>query len=69
MLKNCSSNFSFPDQRMEDFVYEKLDRKKKERLTHYETLGNAMVDAGNDFGPGTSYGRLLLVFCFVFADI
>lgn len=42
---------------MEDFLYEKLDRKKKERITQYEVLGNAMVDAGNDFGPGTSYGE------------
>nr|KAG5710513.1 hypothetical protein BaRGS_013159 [Batillaria attramentaria] len=44
-----------PNQRMEDFLYEKLDKRKKDRMTQYEVLGNHMVDAGNDFGPGTSY--------------
>ena len=41
---------------MEDIVYEKLEKRKKDRMTNYETLGNHMVDAGHEFGPGTSYG-------------
>ncbi|RUS91739.1 hypothetical protein EGW08_000565 [Elysia chlorotica] len=49
-----------PNQRMEDLLYEKLDRKKKDRITQYEIIGNAMVDAGNEFGPGTSYGNALV---------
>ncbi|KAK7502534.1 hypothetical protein BaRGS_00006109 [Batillaria attramentaria] len=49
-----------PNQRMEDFLYEKLDKRKKDRMTQYEVLGNHMVDAGNDFGPGTSYGNALV---------
>ena len=38
-------------------LYEKLDKKKKDRMTQTEQLGQYMVDAGNDFGPGTSYGK------------
>ncbi|XP_025113799.1 endophilin-B1-like isoform X3 [Pomacea canaliculata] len=49
-----------PNQRMEDLLYEKLDRRKKERVTQYEILGTNMVEAGNDFGPGTSYGNALV---------
>ncbi|CAL1536572.1 unnamed protein product [Lymnaea stagnalis] len=49
-----------PNQRMEDLLYEKLDKKKKDRTTQYEVLGHAMVDAGNEFGPGTSYGNALV---------
>nr|KAI8732321.1 endophilin-B1-like isoform X2 [Biomphalaria glabrata] len=49
-----------PNLRMEDLLYEKLDKKKKDRTTQYEILGNSMVEAGNDFGPGTSYGNALV---------
>lgn len=47
---------------MEDLLYEKLDRRKKERVTQYEILGNNMVEAGQDFGPGTSYGELYVYY-------
>lgn len=47
---------------MEDLLYEKLDRRKKERVTQYEILGTNMVEAGNDFGPGTSYGELYIYY-------
>ncbi|XP_041370342.1 endophilin-B1-like isoform X2 [Gigantopelta aegis] len=49
-----------PNQRMEDMLYEKLDKKKKDRMTQTEQLGQYMLDAGNDFGPGTSYGNALV---------
>jgi endophilin-B len=42
---------------MEEFFYEKMDKKKRDRLTSTETLGQYMIDAGNEFGPGTSYGQ------------
>jgi endophilin-B len=42
---------------MEDFFYEKLDKTKRDRISHHELLGVIMVDAGNEFGPGTSYGK------------
>ena len=38
-------------------MLEKLDKKKRERETNTETLGQFMLSAGNDFGPGTSYGE------------
>jgi len=49
-----------PNQRMEDLLYEKLDKKKKDRVTQYEVLGNVMVEAGREFGPGTPYGDALV---------
>ncbi|VDI36633.1 endophilin-B [Mytilus galloprovincialis] len=48
------------DVRMEDFFYEKLDKKKRDRVSHHELLGQIMTDAGNEFGPGTSYGNALV---------
>ena len=41
---------------MEESVFDKLDRKKRERATETEVLGQTMIDAANEFGPGTSYG-------------
>ena len=43
--------------RYEDMFYTHLDKKKRERITDVDQLGQTMIDAGNDFGPGTSYGR------------
>lgn len=45
------------DARMEEFVYEKLDRKAPSRMNNPEILGQHMIDAGNEFGPGTAYGK------------
>lgn len=45
--------------RIEEFLYEKLDRKIPSRITNGELLGQYMVDAASEFGPGTSYGELL----------
>lgn len=47
---------SYSGSRMEDFVWEKIDKKKRERPTNHDILGQYMIDAGNEFGPGTSYG-------------
>ncbi|XP_043941649.1 endophilin-B1 [Protopterus annectens] len=49
-----------PNARMEDLVYEKLDRKAPSRLNNYEVLGQSMLDAGSEFGPGTAYGNALI---------
>ena len=38
-------------------VVDKLDKKKRERQTNTEYLGQTMIDAGNEFGPGTPYGE------------
>jgi LPS sulfotransferase NodH len=47
---------SFTDARLEDFMHQAFDGKKKERQTNYELLGQCMFDAGNELGPGTAYG-------------
>ena len=45
--------------RYEELFYTKLDKKRRERMTDVDTLGQDMMDAGNQFGPGTSYGKSL----------
>lgn len=47
----------FLDARIEEFFYEKLDRKAPSRMNNPELLGQYMIDAGNEFGPGTAYGK------------
>ena len=47
--------------RMEEFVMDKLEKKKKDRLTPAEELGGAMVDAGNELGAGSTYGEAACV--------
>lgn len=49
-----------PNARMEEFVYEKLDRKAPSRVNNPELLGQYMIDAGTEFGPGTAYGNALI---------
>ncbi|XP_029649802.1 endophilin-B1 isoform X10 [Octopus sinensis] len=49
-----------PNIRMEDFLYEKVDKKKRDRYTNAEQLGQVMIDSGNDYGPGTAYGNSLI---------
>ncbi|XP_072430844.1 endophilin-B1-like isoform X2 [Chiloscyllium punctatum] len=49
-----------PNTRIEEFVYEKLDRKAPSRLNNCEQLGQYMIEAGNEFGPGTAYGSALI---------
>ncbi|EHB08718.1 Endophilin-B1 [Heterocephalus glaber] len=44
-----------PNARIEEFVYEKLDRKAPSRINNPELLGQYMIDAGTEFGPGTTY--------------
>ncbi|XP_074871159.1 endophilin-B2 isoform X1 [Carettochelys insculpta] len=49
-----------PSVRVEEFLYEKLDRKVPSRVTNGELLAQYMMEAANDFGPGTPYGKTLL---------
>ncbi|KAK2855268.1 hypothetical protein Q7C36_007137 [Tachysurus vachellii] len=48
-----------PNVRIEEFFYEKLDKKVPTRMNNHEMLGQAMIDSGNEFGPGTAYGNAL----------
>ncbi|XP_036381945.1 endophilin-B2a isoform X8 [Megalops cyprinoides] len=49
-----------PSARIEEFLYEKLDRKIPSRTTNGELLGQYMLEAAKDFGPGTPYGSTLI---------
>lgn len=45
------------DVRIEEFLYEKLEKKVPTRVNNHELLGQSMIDSGNEFGPGTAYGN------------
>ncbi|XP_072422031.1 endophilin-B2 isoform X1 [Chiloscyllium punctatum] len=49
-----------PSARIEEFLYEKLDRKIPSRITNGELLGQYMIEAASEFGPGTPYGSTLI---------
>ena len=57
--------------RVEDMLFEKIEKRRPNRLSNLEYLGLDMVQAGNDFGPGTAYGKyiscLLDLFYLMFA--
>ncbi|KAI2554220.1 SH3GLB2 isoform 10, partial [Pan troglodytes] len=41
---------------VEEFLYEKLDRKVPSRVTNGELLAQYMADAASELGPTTPYG-------------
>lgn len=53
---SVTASFYFVDVRIEDFFYEKLEKKVPTRMNNHEMLGQSMMDSGNEFGPGTAYG-------------
>ena len=59
----------FSAARLETFMFDNIPVEKmgvkNTRLTNLEYLGSDMVEAGNEFGPGTPYGkgkRLTIIF-------
>ncbi|XP_032395144.1 endophilin-B2b isoform X1 [Etheostoma spectabile] len=46
--------------RIEEFIYDKLDKKLPSKTTNPELLGQYMLEAANEFGPGTPYGSTLI---------
>ncbi|XP_038600943.1 endophilin-B2 isoform X11 [Tachyglossus aculeatus] len=48
-----------PSARVEEFLYEKLDRKVPSRVTNGELLAQYMAEAAHELGPGTPYGKTL----------
>ncbi|XP_077353329.1 endophilin-B2b isoform X5 [Festucalex cinctus] len=46
--------------RIEEFIYDKLEKKLPSRTTNAELLGQYMLDAANEFGSGTPYGSTLI---------
>uniref|UniRef100_A0A3P9NN43 SH3 domain containing GRB2 like, endophilin B2 n=1 Tax=Poecilia reticulata TaxID=8081 RepID=A0A3P9NN43_POERE len=49
-----------PSARIEEFIYDKLDRKLPSRTTNAELLGQFMLDAAKEFGADTPYGTTLI---------
>lgn len=49
-----------PNNRVEDYLFEKLEKKSRDRLSNMEQLGLDLMEAGSDFGPGTAYGSSLI---------
>lgn len=49
-----------PGNRVEDFLFDKIEKKRPNRLSNLEYLGLDMIEAGNEFGPGTAYGTSLI---------
>ncbi|XP_053267155.1 endophilin-B2 isoform X2 [Pleuronectes platessa] len=50
-----------PSSRIEEFIYDKLDKKLPSRTTNAELLGQHMLDAAQEFGPETPYGSTLVI--------
>ncbi|XP_010752036.1 endophilin-B2 isoform X3 [Larimichthys crocea] len=46
--------------RIEEFIYDKLDKKLPSKVTNAEVLGQYMLEAASEFGPGTPYGSTLI---------
>ncbi|KAG7498439.1 endophilin-B2-like isoform X4 [Solea senegalensis] len=46
--------------RIEEFIYDKLDKKIPSRTTNAELLGQYMLDAATEFGPEAPYGQTLI---------
>nr|XP_004671840.1 endophilin-B2 isoform X6 [Jaculus jaculus] len=49
-----------PSARVEEFLYEKLDRKVPSRVTNGELLAQYMAEAASELGPTTPYGQTLI---------
>ncbi|XP_066547959.1 endophilin-B1 [Amia ocellicauda] len=49
-----------PNVRIEEFLYEKLEKKVPTRMNNHEQLGQYMIESGNECGPGTAYGNALI---------
>ncbi|XP_044188671.1 endophilin-B2-like isoform X1 [Thunnus albacares] len=46
--------------RIEEFIYDKLEKKLPSKTTNAELLGQYMLEAASEFGPGTPYGSTLI---------
>nr|XP_020474500.1 endophilin-B2-like isoform X2 [Monopterus albus] len=49
-----------PSARIEEFIYDKLDKKLPSRATNAELLGQYMLEAAGEFGSETPYGSTLI---------
>lgn len=49
-----------PGNRVEDFIFDKIEKKKPSRLSNLEYLALDMIEAGGDFGQESAYGMTLV---------
>ncbi|CAK6982943.1 endophilin-B2-like [Scomber scombrus] len=49
-----------PSARIEEFIYDKLEKRLPSKVTNAELLGQYMLEAANEFGPGTPYGSTMI---------
>ncbi|XP_023037618.1 endophilin-B1 isoform X4 [Drosophila willistoni] len=49
-----------PQNRVEDFIFEKIEKTKPKRLSNLEHLALDMIEAGGDFGQDMAYGQALI---------
>ncbi|XP_062560545.1 endophilin-B1 isoform X3 [Armigeres subalbatus] len=49
-----------PANRVEDFIFEKMEKQKSKRLSNLEYLGLDMIEGGGEFGQDGAYGSALI---------
>ncbi|XP_017465307.1 PREDICTED: endophilin-B1 isoform X6 [Rhagoletis zephyria] len=49
-----------PQNRIEDFIFDKIEKTKPQRLSNLEHLALDMIEAGGDFGQDLPYGQALI---------
>lgn len=49
-----------PANRVEDFIFEKIEKQKPKRLSNLEYLGLDMIEGGGEFGQDGAYGSALI---------
>jgi endophilin-B len=49
-----------PGNRVEDYIFEKIEKKKPQRLSNIEYLGLDMIEGGGEFGQDGAYGQALI---------
>jgi endophilin-B1 len=61
LLKDCEAVLTpNPSNRVEDFIFEKIEKKRPARLSNLEYLGQDMIEAGGEFGQDGPYGSCLI---------
>lgn len=46
LINDCYLNINIAGNRVEDFIFEKIEKKKPQRLSNIEHLGLDMIEAG-----------------------
>jgi endophilin-B len=61
IVKDCEAVLvPNPSNRVEDFIFEKIEKKKPQRLSNIEFLGLDFIESGGIFGSDGAYGSALI---------